>query len=211
VQDGGTQTSRGEKKDGLMQRASPQQGVGAKQLCPAGEHAKSVVVVDEVVDVVVVEVGHPPAEHASQQLAQSPIVPPRALQSAASFMTVHLVASRAGTQQVTDPDRPHVDLLAQRFTVPLQLRGKEPSATRCFAMPAAHATYALRVGAAPQSQVASISARAAVMAAASPGSLPHRASAVRAATSSETATTSGAAIVMMTSRALVQPASEHKK
>jgi hypothetical protein len=157
-------------------------------------HTKSVVVVVDEVEVVV-DVGQPP-EHASQQLAQPPTVPSRAAQTAASRMTLHFVPCRAGTQQVTEPGRPHVDLLAQRLTAPRQLRGSEPFETRCFAMAAAQATYT-RLGTPPQSQLASTSARAAATAAASPGSLPHLASAVRAATSTKAATTSGAAIDMM--------------
>jgi len=79
--------------------------------------------------VVVVEVVQLPPQ-ASQQLAQVPTTPPRAVQLAASPRTRHVTPADPGKQQVTRPGRPQVDVEAHRRTAARQLAGSSPRLVR---------------------------------------------------------------------------------
>jgi hypothetical protein len=83
------------------------------------------VVVDVVDVVVLVVVLHPPAPHASQQLANDPthaLPPYGAVQRAADDLIAHDVRPVLVVRQhVTKPGFPHVDLAAHLRTAPAQL------------------------------------------------------------------------------------------
>jgi hypothetical protein len=93
------------------------------------------VVVDVVVVVVVVD-----APHASQQLVDASIVPPRAAQRPASRAIAQRGTPFRTRQQATAPGRPHVDFAAHRRTVPRHSGRSAFESTRVRATPAAHAT-----------------------------------------------------------------------
>jgi len=131
----------------------------------------SVVVVVVVVDVVT----HPLALHASQQLVKLPAHPPALRQRSALRRTAQRGPRAVVRQHVTAPGRPHVVRRAQRMTTRRQRRDKSPWSTRARTTPRAQATYAWCDPALAQSHVVATSARAAAMAASSPGSSPQAA------------------------------------
>src|SRR5438067_1216623 len=115
-----------------------------------GAHVPTVVVVVEVVvDVVVVDVvvvvvvtvvvvvppspAQPPDTHASQQLDCVPtqaLPPEGALHAPGLLTTLHVVAPVASVwQQVTAPDRPHVELPAQLMTTSAHCLESVPALT----------------------------------------------------------------------------------
>lgn len=130
------------------------------------------VVLDVLLDVVVV--AHA-LVHASQQLEQSLVVPPSAVQRAASRAVRHFVTPFRSRQQVTKPGFPQVERAAQRLTALLHWRGSSPSPARSAATPAAHRTWAPCDGAVAHGQSVSTCARASATACASPGPSPQRA------------------------------------
>ena len=66
-----------------------------------------------------------------------------ALQRDASRLMLHLLLPLLLVrQQVTAPDRPHVDFRAQRSTAPLQLRGRAPLCSAAATCIFAHCMYA---------------------------------------------------------------------
>jgi hypothetical protein len=128
-----------------------------------------------VVSVLVVVVGAQPlSPQASQQLARWPMHPPALIQRSALVTLQRMRPLRPGRQQVTTPDLPQVERVAHVLTVPLQLRGRVPSATSCFRTPAAQAVYSRRLPASHAHAVA-MATRAAATADASAGSSPHAA------------------------------------
>jgi hypothetical protein len=108
-----------------------------------------VVVGSEVVVVVAWQTKAPPVEpapHESQQLAAVPAhaCPPfgGALHWLAFDLIEHFTLPRLSTrQQVMAPGLPHVELAAQRTTLPLQLLGRSPDLASSFATWATQLTY----------------------------------------------------------------------
>src|SRR5262245_18706498 len=151
---------------------------------PQASAIVEVTVVVVVVVVLVVGTTHPPAPHASQQLANTPthaLPPSGAVHRPGSRFVLHrgLPPGRV-RQQVTAPGLPHVERAAQRLTAPLQDIGSVPAVARALAIPAAHATYVPCGTVSLHVQSAATWMRASATACASPGMSPHRANAVLA-------------------------------
>jgi len=113
--------------------------VGAGDPPVHGTTAIVVLVVD--CDVVLVVVAtHGGWSHASQQLVATP-----AQAGAAHAIELGLIRQRRSplarvVQQVTDPGRPQVDLLAHRFTLRTHSARSIPPSSRLRATPTAHRT-----------------------------------------------------------------------
>ena len=144
----------------------------------------------EVVELDVVVGTQSPPPHASQQLGTVPThtLPPfGGRQRPGPLFTVQRSRPAAFVRQhATAPARPHVDFAAQRLTVPLHSSRSCSVATRTAITPDAQRTYAPWLAKLAQAQVASMSVRAAITAAVSPGWSPHAASATGASAASST-------------------------